>query len=81
MPAEQETLGDQLAVGIDDESARDPEVGGEHPGRRQPGVRRQAAGADRVTQTVGELVVHGSGAALSSSTSSSGPEVVPEIVT
>jgi hypothetical protein len=57
VPAEQEALGDQLAVGVDHESARDPEVRGEHPRRRQAGVWREPAGADGVAQPVGELAM------------------------
>jgi len=84
VPAEQESLGGQLAVRLYDEAARDAEVRGKHTGRR-----RRVAGARRpvrmvVAQTVGELrwqgLRCGTVEARSSSTSSSGPEVVPEII-
>jgi hypothetical protein len=57
VPAQQEALGDQLAVGVDDQAPRDPEVGREDPRRRHPGVRSQPTGADGVAQPVGELAV------------------------
>jgi hypothetical protein len=55
--AEQETLRRQLAVRVDHQPARDPEIGGKHPGRGEPDLRREPAGADGVTQPVGELAV------------------------
>ena len=57
MPAQQKALGHQLAVRVHDEPPGDPEVGREHPGRRQPGVWGEPAGPDGGAQPVGELAV------------------------
>ena len=57
VPAEQEPLGGQLAVRVDDEASRDAEVRGKHPWSTAAGSRRQPAGADGVAQPVGELAV------------------------
>jgi hypothetical protein len=51
--ADQETLGNQLAVRVDDEPAGHSEVRREHPRRGQSGLRREPAGADGVAQAVG----------------------------
>jgi hypothetical protein len=55
--AAQKPLGGQLAVRVYDETSRDAEIRGKHPGRRQSHRGRQPARANGVTQTVGELSV------------------------
>src|SRR5439155_25073621 len=47
-PQGQVPLRRELRVRADDDAARDPEIGGEDPGRRQLGAHRQALRADQV---------------------------------
>ena len=51
-------LGDELGVRLGHRVARDPEVGGERPRRRQPAARRQPAGPHRLAQLVLEPRAH-----------------------
>ena len=50
-------LGGELAVGLGDDPARDPELSGERPARREPGAGGEAAGADVVAQGPLDLLV------------------------
>ena len=48
-------LGDELVICLDDDAARDAELGCKGPGRRQDRVRRQPPGPDRLTESLLEL--------------------------
>jgi hypothetical protein len=51
------SLGNELLVGLDDHSSRDPELRGQRPGRWQRGSRPQPPAAHRAAQLVLELGV------------------------
>ena len=55
-------VGAQVGVGRDDDTARDPELGGEHTGRRQRGAGDQAPRLDGRAQAVLEALAQAAAA-------------------